>query len=219
MRTPFFVLAALALFVSACDSDDVFEDDTLVYQATLTSLNDSGVSGTATFTISDEGDLEFTDDDTFQASITASGLDDVLHPQHIHADAQCPSASADANDDGYVDVTEGVPSYGAILVPLDGQLTSAASQANTFPQGTSISYNQEVDYDDFLAAYQVEDDDASDAVATLGPNGALALDGRTVVLHGTSEDLPSSVASLPGLDNTTTLPVACGELELVALTN
>lgn len=199
---PILALVALALVLGACDTNDVFEDDTLVYRATLAPLNDSGVSGTATFTISDEGDLELTDDDELQVSVTASGLDDTVHPQHIHAEAECPAPSADDNGDGFVDIAEGNPAYGAILAPLDGQLLDAEAQAGTFPEGASISYSQEVDYDDFLDAYDLDDD-------------ALDLGGRTVVLHGTTRDLPDTVASMPGLPNETTLPVACGEIELV----
>ena len=51
----------------------------------------------------------------------------MIHPQHIHAAAQCPPASADTNGDGFVGVIEGLPFYGAILVPLDSDLTNQAS--------------------------------------------------------------------------------------------
>lgn len=216
--SPLALLLAICLPVlAACDSDEVFEDDTVAYTADLTALNGSGVDGAAALTISDEADLEFTDDDTFQAAITASGLDATVHPQHIHAEAVCPTMADDANNDGYVDVVEGVPAYGPILVPLDGQLTDASAQVGSFPEGATITYEEETDFDDFLAAYQVADSNPDDAVATLGANGDLDLAGRTIVLHGTTEDLPETVASLPGNPNEVTLPVACGTVELAAL--
>jgi len=139
----------------------------------------------------------------------------MIHPQHIHAAAQCPPASADVNHDGYVDVIEGLPFYGAILVPLDSDLSSQA--AGTFPfvgnNGGALTYRQSVPLTPFLADLNAPDPDPSDAVVKL--NGApLDLASRHIVLHGVALDtpLPASVASLPGLPAQLTLPIACGEI-------
>jgi hypothetical protein len=56
-----------------------------------------------------------------------------LHPQHIHEAANCPTMSADVNGDGIVDVIEGLPFYGPIMIPLDGDLADTSSQIPTFP--------------------------------------------------------------------------------------
>ena len=105
------------------------------YRASLGSLNDSGVSGTAMLTL---------EDGMLTVTIEASGLvADVPHAQHIHGHtdspraAVCPPPAADTNGDGMISVPEGVPFYGAILLPLtpfpvadaDGNI----SYTNTFP--------------------------------------------------------------------------------------
>lgn len=142
----------------------------------------------------------------------------IIHPQHIHAAASCPPASADVNHDGYIDVIEGVPFYGPILVPMDSDLTSQA--AGTFPsadnQGGALHYHQSAPLTAVLADLNAPDPDPTDAVVKL--NGApLDLAGRHVVVHGVALDtpLPSTVASLPGLPAQLTLPVACGEISPV----
>jgi len=142
----------------------------------------------------------------------------VIHPQHIHAAAECPPPSADVNHDGYIDVIEGVPFYGAILVPMDSDLTNQA--AGTFPSvdnpGGALHYRQAAPFAALLADLNAPDPDPTDAVVKL--NGApLNLPGRHVVVHGVSLDtpLPSTVASLPGLPAQLTLPVACGEISAV----
>lgn len=142
----------------------------------------------------------------------------MIHPQHIHAAAQCPPASADVNHDGYVDVIEGLPFYGAILVPLDSDLSSQA--AGTFPfvgnNGGALTYRQSSSLTAFLADLNAPDPDPSDAVVKL--DGApLNLASRHIVLHGVALDtpLPSTVASLPGLPAQLTLPIACGEITRV----
>lgn len=86
------------------------------YRADLGSLNNSGVTGTATLTV---------DGDQLTVSIEASGMvPGKLHPQHIHGHTGspragvCPPPSADTNDDGMISVPEGAPFYGAVLLPL-----------------------------------------------------------------------------------------------------
>lgn len=130
---------------------------------------------------------------------------DGIHPQHIHAADRCPSASADTNGDGIVDVIEGLPFYGPILVPLDGDISNTTSEIPTFPFGMGDK-----------GTYHYE---ASTTLSTL--EAALAeplnLPSRHVVLHGVdlATPLPSSVQSLPGLPAQITLPIACGEIREV----
>jgi hypothetical protein len=125
-----------------------------------------------------------------------------LHPQHIHAADRCPDMSADVNGDGIVDVIEGLPFYGPIMIPLDGNLADTSSQVATFPlaSGDRGTYN-------YSATASV-----SALEATLGH--PLALATRHVVIHGMdlATPLPASVASLPGVPAQLTIPVACGEL-------
>ena len=123
-----------------------------------------------------------------------------LHPQHIHAGTMCPNQSDDANHDGFVDVIEGLPKYGPVLIPLDSDLNSFAPSLD-FPVSDasgSYSYSQT----------------ASKSHLQRELKEALKLGDRHVVIHGIdpADPLPASVQSLPGLPAWATLPVACGEL-------
>ena len=86
------------------------------YTANLMELNHSGVSGTATLML--EGNM-------LTVKIDAMGLEaNMLHPQHIHGftdnnrNSTCPTMSADTNGDGLIDLPEGLPSYGPVLLEL-----------------------------------------------------------------------------------------------------
>ena len=86
------------------------------YTARLSTLNNSGVSGWANLTL---------DGDQLTVSIHATGLEaNMPHAQHIHGsmdnkgNATCPTAAADTNGDGVVDIGEGLPFYGPVLLPL-----------------------------------------------------------------------------------------------------
>lgn len=125
-----------------------------------------------------------------------------LHAQHIHAADRCPPMSADANGDGIVDVLEGVPFYGPILVPLDGQIGNTTSEIPSFPVA--------------MGPFGRYDYEAAAPLATLidAIGEPLDLANRHVVIHGVDLDtpLPATVQTLGGLPPQITLPVACGEL-------
>ena len=154
----------------------------------------------------------------FFAQVTASGLfPDIPHAQHIHAADECPTMDADANGDGFIDVLEGVPSYGPILVPLDSDLSTQAG--GDFPMSNpngSLFYRANTSGSALLADLRAEDPNPNDPIIKLGPEENLNLAGRHVVVHGVDPDmdLPSTVATIPGLPAQATLPVACGELNL-----
>lgn len=135
------------------------------YRADLASLNSSGVSGTAELTLSG---------DQLTVTITATGLEpNSPHPQHIHGavdnkgNATCPPPAADVNGDGVVDVNEGVPFYGPVLLSLQPFNQVAADGTLNFQQTFTV-----------------------DARA-LGP-----LQNRAIVLHGLTLE-SGYVASTP----------------------
>lgn len=138
--------------------------------------------------------------DDITITVNVTGVNPLtLHPQHIHAGTTCPTAAQDMNNDGVVDVIEGLPMYGPILVNLDSDLSS--NPAGTFPTADasgSYSYNESASRAHLQAELQQ----------------ALRLGDRHVVIHGIDPNvvLPSSVATLPGLPAWATLPVACGML-------
>lgn len=179
---------------------------TAIYRAQLVPLNakatERAVTGTATFTISGE---------QLTARVDAKGLfAGIPHAQHIHGftdgtDAVCPRPPADRQDDGdrLIDVVEGLPAYGAILVPLDSELVPVTQQSYPVAEGRLGI----IDYEATASVAELEE-----AIGT-----ELALERRVVVLHGIDPDasLPASVQSLAGLPATTTLPVACGIIKRV----
>jgi hypothetical protein len=213
-RTSFFLLA-LALVgapaLSGCDSTD--DDNEASFEVQLTALNGSGVSGTADLVMDEDAG-------TFSVQIEADGLDATAHPQHIHgvpggtvtAQATCPTSADDANGDGFVDVLEGLPRYGGILLPLDDDISTQAQNVPGFPTGASIDYSASTSISALTSALVKADADPSDPIVTLGANGTVDLDSYVVVVHGTTDTLPSTVGSLPGLPNQATLPVACGRI-------
>lgn len=180
------------------------------FVATLGALNTSANGGTAvtgsvTFTISG---------DNITAAVNAHGLaPNVAHAMHIHTGSMCPTAAADKNNDGVIDVLEGVPAYGPILVPID---TNIASQADgDFPKADAngnIMFTTHASLSALLADLHAADPDTTDAVAKLKPNEALNLVARHVVLHGVAGAVPSTAQSIAGLPANATLPVACGSI-------
>lgn len=198
-------LLGIGLVASGCDTQS--GDGITTYAVQLNALNNSGVSGTATITVDGEANV-------VSVALDASGLDATLHAQHIHAKpgqvSLCPPASADANSDGFVDVVEGVPSYGGILLPLDNDISTQDQNVAGFPTGATIDYNTSASLGDVRSALVRDDSDASDPIVTLGANGSLAFQDYAIVVHGTTDVLPGTVQTLPGLTNQQTLPVACG---------
>jgi hypothetical protein len=104
------------------DVKQAFKDAEAFYKADLQPLNGSGVSGEAL--------LAF-DEDTGRLTVvvSADGLEaNQIHIQHIHGfaddgdpstprqDALIPDRSDDADGDGYIELLEGVPDYGPILL-------------------------------------------------------------------------------------------------------
>ncbi|MFB6351584.1 MAG: hypothetical protein ABEN55_23850, partial [Bradymonadaceae bacterium] len=97
----------------------------------------------------------------------------------------------------------GLPFYGAIEVPLDGNLPNLGMQAKSFPvasgpEGT-IDYTQEASLSAMRAAVGEDELDLAD---------------YHVVLHGVDKNagVPASAQSVAGLPAFLTMPVACGKL-------
>lgn len=118
-----------------------------VYTTNLDELNDSGGSGTAKVTVSDDGE-------TMSVEINASNLNlDGPHAQHMHgiidgmsvSAGMCPGPDADADGDGVIDTAEGQPDYGEVRVSLttEGDSTpDSALAVDRFMTGTSFNYSR-----------------------------------------------------------------------------
>ena len=179
------------------------------FKANLSPLNNSGVTGEATFIYMEDG--------RFQASVEAKNLvPDMVHPQHIHGfgfeaknpkNAVCPPMSA-AGDDGLLTLADGLPFYGPVLVPLDSELIPL--MVNEFPEANSSGRINYLEYAK-LNTLVHEINMAHNGEQT---RENINLSKRVVVLHGAyvldDEIVP---AGTEGAEYVATLPVACGEIE------
>lgn len=167
------------------------------YVADLQPLN-AGVNG-----LTADGTARITlTGDRVDVDIDVSGVNPgTLHPQHIHAGPRCATQDDDANGDGFMDVIEGLPDYGPILINLDNTFANPTDATLGFPVADG---NGTYSYDATGSKSHFQDE----------LEVALKLGTRHVVIHGVdpATSLPASVQSLPGLPAWATLPVACGEL-------
>lgn len=113
---------------------------TVTLEATLTELNNSGASGTATAVVRNQGIRHI--------EVHAKGLTpDAPHAQHIHYGQQalneCPTLALDSNGDGRLNTVEGIPAYGPVVVSLNttGDTTPASFlDVGRFPVSSDGSY-------------------------------------------------------------------------------
>ncbi len=171
------------------------------YQTTLNALNGSGGSGMATVTVNG---------DSATVKVSWSGLAEEFgggaypHVQHIHigGQGQCPSPSADKNNDGVVSTTEGGPAYGGIGTTLStkGDTSPAAgTDIKIAPSGGSTDYSRTIK----LSTETVD---------------ALKAGTGVVVVHGLDPATLSKKAQneksdlVPSLPLAATSPALCGAL-------
>lgn len=178
------------------------------YVARLQPMN-SGTAGsdaTATATFDINGD-------NMMITIDAKGLPpNIEHWQHFHGftdtrSAQCPTASADANGDGIVDLIETEAISGTTMVPFDADPAAMDVPGGKYPHADAkgrFSYRQNVS----IAALEGAFADAFDGQT---PD----LERRVIFIHGVvpDSDLPKTVQSLGPIPAHVTLPIACGVIE------
>lgn len=101
------------------------------FKANVGTLNGSGVTGTVLLDLSD-------DSKTLTVTTTATGLEpNQPHVQHIHglfsggviADSMTPTLANDLDGDGFIELAEGAPVYGPIILPL-ALITTPDGNAN-----------------------------------------------------------------------------------------
>ena len=200
-KTSAMLAAAAAIAMSApaavsAQNADVERSNT--YSGTLSPLNESGVTGT--FTIEQRGQGQI------RVMIQATGLEviDQPHVGHIHGlegntEAMCPTTAQDDDNDGFIELGEGVDTYGPIIVPLgdvDPDNDGVVNYSMTFNLNRSGSFADGKSKSDLLP-----------------------LELREIVLHGLT--LQDGDGSNGGeADGTagykTVLPVACGSITMNA---
>ncbi len=168
----------------------------LVYTGSFTALNESGVTGSATLTL---------DGPMLTVAIEAAGLEaGMTHPQHIHGrfeggdpvDSVIPPPAADTDGDGFIELAEGLPFYGPVILPLQ-----------PFPTADDGTVS-------FLQTYDLTETDLLGEDLTADDLTPLHL--REIVLHGmtvapglgegTEGEVDGAGGYLP------TLPIAAAEL-------
>ena len=196
------------------------QSDPSRYIAPLHPLNRSGATGMANLTLNGEQPGA-----SLTASVNARGTEpNQIHAIHIHGmldgkNAECPTNSADVNNDRFVSVFEGAPFYGPIKVNFTNPMTAFGPPANTtlfapfagsptlgnFPKADEsgrVSYNNTISFDP-------NNPFAMQALTSLMP-----LEKNHIVVHGGFA--PESVDTAGGDPNKLVydalLPVACGQI-------
>ena len=193
---------------------------TVTLQATLTELNGSGASGTATAVVRNQRIQHI--------EVHAEGLTpDAPHAQHIHYGEQalneCPTIALDSNGDGRVNTLEGVPAYGPVVVSLNttGDTTPASFlDVDRFPVSEDGSYDYSRDNIRFTRVAGTGYPGADGAGSAREIAEAIRAGEGVVVIHGIDYDgngmysLSEEGASEldPALPAEATDPAACGVL-------
>ncbi|MGH7122595.1 MAG: hypothetical protein ACREFP_26995 [Acetobacteraceae bacterium] len=184
---------------------------TVTYVATLHPMN-TKVTGTAA-----SGEARFTvTGDQLTIDITMKGVSpDTVHWQHFHGftdnrNATCPTAAADVNHDGIIDIIETEPTSGITMVPFDANPAGMDIGHGKYPTASAsgtYSYHVTVSLPALDAAF-----------AKAYHDNKIDLDRRVVFIHGVPADtkLPASVATLDHLPAQVVLPIACGKIERAA---
>lgn len=212
----FLALLLSGTFLFSCEQvgvEDVIEhikeeQKARIFKAEFEALNNSGVYGDAT--------ISYMEDGKFETHVNAHQLTpDMVHPQHIHGfgfeekypeQAVCPPMSA-AGEDGLLSLTDGLPFYGPVLVPLDSELLPLSAEdypvANAHGQVNYLEYTK---LNNLISAI----DQNTDGEQSLKN---LSLDKRVIVLHGAYvKDNMIVPADTEGAVYDASLPVACGAL-------
>lgn len=160
--------------VTASLSSSAADPAASVYRVDLSSLNGSGVHGTATISVRD-GAL------TVVLNAVGHEVGEV-HAQHIHGftdetDGSCPPAGFDPDGDGVLTVGEGAAFYGPVQLPL----TPFPAPAN---RGGAISYHATFSLDDLVFT---PDDLVRKSMVLHGATVAGAYVGSLPVACGTVE--------------------------------
>jgi hypothetical protein len=204
-------LAAAVLATAACDDG---EGEVAVYSGMLTQINPQLARTLASATV----EIIVERDELMEVDLQGVGLDPVDHPTFLRAGGACPTQAADLNSDGFIDAIEGQAVYGSALLPLDSDVTTQSVEAGTFPSGTDPRYFTVEDYDEVLEAVSGPDS-PNDFLVSLVPGEPLALDRRTVVVHGVGPALivePHDVKGLDGMPVAASVPILCGQLTRVS---
>ena len=210
-RPPFLTLALAAMaclfaIPAAAQGSTPERHSKTVYVAHLRPMN-AKVTGLNT-----TGEARFTiNSDSLTVTVKVKGAaPGIAHWQHFHGfkdnrDASCATQAADVNRDGIIDLIETEPASGTTMVPFIDDPVSMNVAEGTYPKASAAGtyeYRRTVSLKALSAAFSKAFDGSK-----------LDLDRRVVLIHGTPNTLPASVASLGPIPAQVTLPIACGTIE------
>jgi len=137
----------------------------------------------------------------------------MMHLQHFHGfttsqNATCPTAAADVNHDGVIDLIETEPTSGTTMVPFTDDPVSMKIVTDSYPKASAdgtYQYRKTVSLSALKAAF-----------AKAFDGQKLDLGRRVVFIHGvpSTTTLPASAASLGTIPAQVTVPIACGKIVL-----
>lgn len=150
-------LLLCALFITSCDDDPTpmppLTGDQMMFN--LMGVDNSGIMGTATFAMREDGATVV----TLNLTGTTSGNS---HPSHIHFNTAAEGG----------DIAVG-------LTPVDGATGESVTVVTQLENGTSISYEELVDFDGYINVHNSMDDLAT--LLSQGDIGQNALTGESYV--------------------------------------
>jgi hypothetical protein len=124
------------------------------YEVRLAPVNDSGATGTAILTVTDDGGM--------RVKVTARGLvPGVAHALHVHgdvtgrADHRCPGPDRDANGDGIVNTLEGSDDVAGIFLNLTTRGNASPKGAGDVSRMPVADAGGRLDYERSLPPSQV----------------------------------------------------------------
>lgn len=203
-KTAMVVVPVLALGMSAfAAAPAMAATNGTTYEAQLHALNHSGGTGTAMVTLNGN---QVTVDSNVSGLAMKFGGNAYPHVAHIHDKGmgECPTPSADKNNDGVVSTPEGAPAYGGIAATLtktgDTSPGSALDIKRAFGMGGSFSYHRTFTIDAATVA-QIKADNAVIVVHGLDP--------ATLSAKAQKEDSSPLTKALP---LAATAPALCGAL-------
>lgn len=170
-------------------------------------------SGTAVVTL---------DGDKIDVIVGGANVDpSMVHMGHIHKGSRCPDQNLDdRNGDGIIDVMEGFPAYGPILVDFGADISSLAAAQNGGDPMTDakgiLSYHGTGSYSSMLKDLRTRPSlPANTGVGDLDTNEAFDLANTVIVIHGIDKatPVPNTLQTLMGQSVRETLPILCGRLQ------
>lgn len=222
-----FFMAVIFLFyllaLSGCKTDtknqETVEDDSApeissstikLYQANITAINpslyDEPVEGLFSANI-------IGNNVTFK--LNASNLpSDMMHLMHLHGfkngeNAVCPAMEADANNDGLIDLIETREFSGITMIPMNENPAELNILDQTYPEADAEG--------NITLETMVNLNELGQAVEENYGLPTIEFDDLVFYIHSIPSDtgLPNSVESLQDVPAHLTIPIGCGEMNLV----